>query len=44
MANDTELTITVDIPSAVKGIERSIKYERTVSKVPVNARLVASVK
>jgi hypothetical protein len=43
IAKDTALIMTVDIPSAVSGVERNSKYDRIVSSAPVNARLVARV-
>jgi hypothetical protein len=43
MENATVLITTIDIPNAVRGVERSITYERIESSVPVNAKLVARV-
>ena len=43
MANATAPIKMVDIPREVKGVERKTKYARTVSNMPVNIKLVASV-
>jgi hypothetical protein len=43
MANATMPINMVDIPREVKGVERSTKYAKAVSNVPVNAKRVASV-
>ncbi len=43
MANVTAPINMVDIPREVKGVDRKTKYARTVSNMPVNVKLVASV-